>query len=126
MSLAEHIVQDGRWCMRSVTSCVDTKKVRYSHEKKHYEPPVVIVSRKFIIISGHSSLFYCAVAKKSVKIVSKMPSPSLRSPLYSLRRSKRKGTKRGAAASNNSRVNSGKSISPFFLPHQSHLSFKMC
>ncbi|XP_046437495.1 F-box only protein 11-like isoform X1 [Daphnia pulex] len=35
-----------------------------------------------------------------------MPSPSLRSPLYSLRRSKRKGTKRGAAASNNSRVNS--------------------
>ncbi len=36
----------------------------------------------------------------------KMPSPSLRSPLYSLRRSKRKGTKRGAAGT--SRVNSGK------------------
>jgi len=38
-----------------------------------------------------------------------MPSPSLRSPLYSLRRSKRKGTKRGAAAaaSNNPRANPG-------------------
>jgi hypothetical protein len=33
MSLVEHIVQDGGWCMRSVTSCVDTKKVRYSDEK---------------------------------------------------------------------------------------------
>ena len=75
----------------------------------------MIVSRKLITVLDFLHCFVVLVAKKSAKATWKMPSPSLRSPLYSLRRSKRKGTKRGAAASNNSRVNSGKS-SFTFLP----------